>query len=101
MTHANLPLRAGVYGWFFTAAEYHHAHHSTNLAQSNCNYGCNVIIWDRIFGTFCSAPTIDGVVQEGEPFLFGSNTRYLSFQQKIETNLNSTAVTSDRSTTSR
>ena len=68
MTHANLPLRAGVYGWFFTAAEHHHAHHSTNLAQSNCNYGCNVIIWDRIFGTFCSAPTIDGVgAGKGEP----------------------------------
>lgn len=61
MNHANLPLRPGIYGWFFTAAEHHHTHHSRELSQSNCNYGCNVIIWDRIFGTFCDASTIRGV----------------------------------------
>jgi len=50
--HCNMPLRSGIYGWFFTTAEHHQLHHSIDYAESNTNYGCAVIFWDRVFGTF-------------------------------------------------
>ncbi|WP_317931997.1 sterol desaturase family protein [Halioxenophilus sp. WMMB6] len=52
LNHANLPLRSGIYGWFFTTTEQHHLHHSIELESSNSNFGCTIIIWDRIFGTY-------------------------------------------------
>ncbi|MEM7218232.1 MAG: sterol desaturase family protein [Pseudomonadota bacterium] len=54
LNHSNLPLRSmPVYNWFFATAEQHHAHHALALDQSNSNYGCNIIFWDRVFGTYC------------------------------------------------
>jgi sterol desaturase/sphingolipid hydroxylase (fatty acid hydroxylase superfamily) len=50
--HANLPVRSGIYGWLFTTAEYHHLHHSLNREESDTNFGCTIILWDRVFGTF-------------------------------------------------
>jgi len=54
LNHSNLPLRSGWYGLFFTTAEQHHVHHSIDMTSSNSNYGCAIIIWDRIFGTYTS-----------------------------------------------
>jgi sterol desaturase/sphingolipid hydroxylase (fatty acid hydroxylase superfamily) len=28
------------------------------LRQSNSNYGCNIILWDRLFGTYCGDETV-------------------------------------------
>lgn len=54
LNHSNLPLRSmPVYNWIFATAEQHHAHHARALTQSNSNYGCNIILWDRLFGTYC------------------------------------------------
>lgn len=50
--HTNLPLQSGVFGWLFNTAEWHQLHHSCDYAESNNNYGCTVILWDRVFGTF-------------------------------------------------
>ena len=50
--HANLPVRSGIYGWLFTTAEYHHLHHSIDRRESETNFGCTIILWDRVFGTF-------------------------------------------------
>ncbi|MEO2174693.1 MAG: sterol desaturase family protein [bacterium] len=61
INHANLPLKAGVFGWLFNTTEWHHLHHSCNYDESNTNYGCNVIIWDRIFGTFSDKSSIERV----------------------------------------
>ncbi|SMF15751.1 Sterol desaturase/sphingolipid hydroxylase, fatty acid hydroxylase superfamily [Alteromonadaceae bacterium Bs31] len=61
LNHANLPLRAGVFGWVFTTAESHQLHHSLDYHESNTNYGCAVILWDRVFGTFSSKPEVDNV----------------------------------------
>jgi sterol desaturase/sphingolipid hydroxylase (fatty acid hydroxylase superfamily) len=52
INHCNLPLTSGAFGWIFSTAEWHQVHHSLNYSESNTNYGCVVIIWDRIFGTF-------------------------------------------------
>jgi glucuronate isomerase len=59
--HANLPLRPGLLGWFFNTPEWHQLHHSLNYDESNTNYGCTIIIWDRVFGTFCGKSTIERV----------------------------------------
>jgi sterol desaturase/sphingolipid hydroxylase (fatty acid hydroxylase superfamily) len=54
LNHANLPLRSlPGYDWIFATAPQHHAHHALELRQSNSNYGCNIILWDRLFGTYC------------------------------------------------
>lgn len=52
INHANLPLTSGMFGWLFTTPESHQLHHSLDYKQSNTNFGCTVILWDRLFGTF-------------------------------------------------
>ncbi|MEM9386168.1 MAG: sterol desaturase family protein [Pseudomonadota bacterium] len=55
LNHSNLPLKSMPgYNWFFATAQQHHVHHALDLNQSNTNYGCNIILWDRIFGTYCA-----------------------------------------------
>ncbi|MGJ8678885.1 sterol desaturase family protein [Paraglaciecola sp.] len=61
INHCNLPLTAGVYGKVFTTPEWHQVHHSLNYQESNTNYGCVLIIWDRIFGTFSNKQNITQV----------------------------------------
>ena len=60
-THAYLPLRSGLYGWFFTTPEQHHLHHSIDMASSNTNYGCLIIVWDRLFGTYSGRTDIAAI----------------------------------------
>ena len=57
--HANLPLESGIFGWIFNTAEMHQLHHSSNFDESNTNYGCTIILWDRIFGTFSGKKSIE------------------------------------------
>lgn len=57
--HSNLPLVSGAFGWLFNTAQMHQLHHSCDFAESNTNYGCAVILWDRIFGTFSGKETIE------------------------------------------
>jgi len=59
--HCNLPLKSGVFGWLFNTTEWHQLHHSCDYAESNTNYGCAVILWDRVFGTFSSKEHIECV----------------------------------------
>ena len=59
--HGNLPLKSGLFCWLFNTPEWHQLHHSCNYDESNTNYGCTVIIWDRIFGTFCGKESIERV----------------------------------------
>ena len=59
INHANLPLRSlPGYDRIFATAPQHHAHHALELRQSNYNYGCNIILWDRLFGTYCGDETV-------------------------------------------
>lgn len=62
LNHSNLPLKSmPVYDWFFATAQQHHVHHAKSLEQSNSNYGCNIILWDRIFGTYCGDHEIEAI----------------------------------------
>ncbi len=57
--HCNIHLRLGVLYWIFNVAELHRWHHSKDAAESNNNYGNNLIVYDRIFGT-CYHPESQG-----------------------------------------
>ncbi|MFT4046359.1 MAG: sterol desaturase family protein [Solimonas sp.] len=60
--HANLPLKSNkLYALLFATAEQHHLHHSRDVAQSMTNYGCGIILWDRIFGTYSDATNIEAI----------------------------------------
>lgn len=61
IVHSNLPLRSGIYGLLFTTAEWHQTHHSKNYKESNTNFGCTVIFWDRLFGTFNGGDRIETI----------------------------------------
>ncbi|MEE4360471.1 MAG: sterol desaturase family protein [Pseudomonadales bacterium] len=61
LNHSNLPLRSGVFGWFLSTAPMHHLHHSNHPVNSNTNYGCSIIIWDRLFGTYSGCTEIESV----------------------------------------
>ena len=59
LNHANLPMTSGWYGLVFTTAEWHQLHHSQNKAESDTNYGCTIILWDRLFGTFSGKTSVE------------------------------------------
>jgi ornithine lipid hydroxylase len=49
--HCNVDLRFGWLNTLFATADLHRWHHSSDLEESNQNFGNNLIIWDAIFGT--------------------------------------------------
>jgi sterol desaturase/sphingolipid hydroxylase (fatty acid hydroxylase superfamily) len=51
LQHANIDMRLGLLAWIFAGPDLHHYHHSRLLAESNANYGSNLIVWDVVFGT--------------------------------------------------
>lgn len=54
LNHSNLPLKTmPIYDWVFATAPQHHAHHALERRQADSNYGCMIILWDRVFGTYC------------------------------------------------
>jgi sterol desaturase/sphingolipid hydroxylase (fatty acid hydroxylase superfamily) len=54
LNHSNLPIKTmPVYDWVFATAPQHHAHHALDRKQADSNYGCVIILWDRLFGTYC------------------------------------------------
>jgi len=71
VAHSNLDLNTRGIGWVFTTNRYHVHHHSRVLEESNTNYGCAVIAWDRLFGTFADAPTVATGIGDTEPNLIG------------------------------
>lgn len=58
LNHANLRFTSGLYGWLFTTAEWHQLHHSCDKSESDTNFGCTIILWDRLFGTFAGTTTV-------------------------------------------
>lgn len=57
--HANVRLPLGVdrvLRLLVVTPDMHRVHHSTILAESNSNYGFNLSIWDRMFGTYVAQP---------------------------------------------
>ena len=59
LAHSNLVLNEKVIGWLFTVNKHHIHHHSVVHVESNTNFGCAAIVWDRIFGTFSNGQTLE------------------------------------------
>lgn len=49
--HCNINLKLGPFYWIFNVVELHRWHHSKNPQESDNNYGNNLIVYDRLFGT--------------------------------------------------
>ncbi|MEM9892088.1 MAG: sterol desaturase family protein [Actinomycetota bacterium] len=49
--HSNCRVRLGPLNWVISGPELHRWHHSRIIAESNGNYGNNLIVWDALFGT--------------------------------------------------
>lgn len=69
IAHSNLKLNARGIGLFFTTNAWHIRHHSVIFAESNSNYGCAAIMWDRIFGTFADSGVVEVGLGSTEPTL--------------------------------
>lgn len=57
--HANVRLPLGldrVLRLFVVTPDMHRVHHSTEDNETNSNFGFNLSIWDRIFGTYIAQP---------------------------------------------
>ncbi len=67
VVHSNLKLNTKAIGWIFTTNAYHFRHHSKVFEESNTNYGCAAIVWDRLFGTFAEGPTDELGIGPSEP----------------------------------
>ena len=67
IVHSNIPTNSKGIGWLLTTNHYHIHHHSLVIEESNTNYGCAVILWDRLFGTFSDKNTIETGIGPSEP----------------------------------
>lgn len=59
--HANLRLPARLDAWlrlFIVTPDMHRVHHSTDPRETNSNYGFNLPVWDRMFGTYVAQPRL-------------------------------------------
>ena len=50
--HCNVDVKLGWFNYIISGPELHRWHHSTNIHESNNNYGNHLIIWDLLFGTY-------------------------------------------------
>ena len=66
--HTAFPVRLGPLEWILNTPAHHRVHHACNEACLDKNYGSVLILFDRLFGTFASAP-------REEPLLFGLKGR--------------------------
>jgi sterol desaturase/sphingolipid hydroxylase (fatty acid hydroxylase superfamily) len=55
LAHANLDVVPGPLGLVINFPRYHAVHHSAALDESNSNFGCHTVVFDRLLGTFRSA----------------------------------------------
>lgn len=67
IAHSNIKMNSRGIGLLFTTNRFHIHHHSMILEESNTNYGCAAIIWDRIFATFQDEPTLETGIGPTEP----------------------------------
>lgn len=58
--HANVRIPLGVDGLmrlFIVTPDMHRVHHSIERRETDANYGFNLSLWDRIFGTYIAQPS--------------------------------------------
>ena len=56
LAHSNLDMATPGFSLLFTASHQHRRHHSAVFEESNSNYACAAIVWDRLFGTYSEGP---------------------------------------------
>ncbi|MPZ58822.1 MAG: sterol desaturase family protein [Rhizobiales bacterium] len=57
--HGNVRMPAAldrIVRWFVVTPDMHRVHHSIDPAETNSNFGFNFSIWDRMLGTYRTAP---------------------------------------------
>ncbi|MFK8019812.1 MAG: sterol desaturase family protein [Pseudomonadales bacterium] len=54
--HSNIRLKLGWLNYVFSMTELHRWHHSRDPAESDRNFGNNLIVWDLVFGTYFNPP---------------------------------------------
>ena len=57
--HANVrlpPRIEPVLRWLIVTPDMHRVHHSKDMRETNSNYGFNLSVWDRLFGTYRAQP---------------------------------------------
>ncbi len=60
-THSNIRMPAlmeRVIRWVFVTPDMHRIHHSVSENETNSNFGFNISLWDRLFGTYRHAPRL-------------------------------------------
>lgn len=66
--HTHLDVDLGPFEWVFNTPKHHRVHHASNDSCLDKNYGSTLIIFDRLFGTFATAP-------QDQPLKFGLKGR--------------------------
>ena len=57
--HGNIKISTKVdkwLRWFVVTPDMHRVHHSVIIRETNSNFGFNLSVWDRVFGTYWSQP---------------------------------------------
>ncbi len=57
--HGNVRIASGlerVLRWIIVTPDMHRVHHSTQMPETNSNFGFNLSCWDRLFGTYRARP---------------------------------------------
>ncbi len=67
VAHANVRTDTPVLRWFITTSAQHRRHHSAVLVESNSNFSCNAILWDRLFGTYSEGDVEQTGIGPAEP----------------------------------
>ena len=69
--HTTLKLPSRLDRWlrpFLITPALHHIHHSSHVPETDSNYGHDIALWDRLFGTYRIATD-----QSGDEFRYGLN----------------------------
>lgn len=53
--HLNKPFERAL-RWFIVTPDMHRLHHSNLENETNSNFGFNISLWDRVFGTYMAKP---------------------------------------------
>lgn len=70
LAHANVRMETPVFSALFTCSDQHRRHHSAVFEDSNTNYACNAILWDRVFGTYSCGPVRQTGIGPTQPGLW-------------------------------
>jgi sterol desaturase/sphingolipid hydroxylase (fatty acid hydroxylase superfamily) len=70
--HTTLVGSLGPLEWVFNTPSHHRVHHATNAVCIDRNFGGLLIVFDRLFGTFATAP-------RDEALRYGTQGRQLSY----------------------